>query len=42
MCGGRAARTVLIAVAGVMLVKDLCADHLLTLLEGAREPPSAE
>jgi hypothetical protein len=42
-CGQPAAQTVLIAVFGVMLVKDLCGQHLILLLDGAREtlrPPA--
>jgi hypothetical protein len=36
-CDQPAVQTVLIAVFGVMLVKDLCGRHLILLLDGARE-----
>jgi hypothetical protein len=35
-----AAHTVLVAVAGVALLKDLCQSHLYSLLEGSRDADS--
>jgi hypothetical protein len=39
VCREPAAHTVLIAVGGLILVKDLCDRHLIEVLRGARRPP---
>ena len=39
VCGDGSSRTVLIAVGGLILMKDLCSAHLAALLQGARESP---
>jgi hypothetical protein len=38
VCGKPASRTILIAVSGLVFLKDLCLSHLAGVIDGAREP----